>query len=298
MKNWKSALFSSAFACSLVLTSFADTNCVERPSGLIAWWPGDGVALDIVGTNHATLQNGVTYATGNAGAAFTFDGSDDRAFIPESTSIDLSRTSQWTIEAWIKPSSVAGQWPTIYSEGYFGASLGLQSGTGLPQSWINNTDVINGTIAVPLNQWSHIALTSDGTNRTFYVDGAFAGTGSAFATAEDSNGSAIGDVSPSDSRARFAGQIDELSLYNRALASNEIASLYAAGGAGKCFTNDPSPVFLFHPLSQTGYTATPLMLSGLALGTPRPVSQWLFNDSPILGGSNNTLPLAYPTAAQ
>src|SRR5207245_2639868 len=38
---------------------------------------------------------------------------------------------------------------------------------------------------------------------------------------------------------RFKGLIDEVSIYNRALASNEIAAIYAAGNAGKCLTNQP-----------------------------------------------------------
>ena len=32
----------------------------------------------------------------------------------------------------------------------------------------------------------------------------------------------------------LSGKLDELSLYNRALSSNEIATIYLAGSAGKC----------------------------------------------------------------
>ena len=49
------------------------TNCVTPPSGLIAWWPGDGNALNLAGANHGTLQNGTTYAAGIIGQAFSFN---------------------------------------------------------------------------------------------------------------------------------------------------------------------------------------------------------------------------------
>src|SRR6185503_10510011 len=187
-------------------------NCAPRPPGLVAWWPADGLPLDLRGTNDAIPESGLTYAAGHVGQSFSFDGTA-RAAILESPRIDLSRTLNWTIEAWVHPTSLANHWPTIYSEGYWGVSFGLNSGTGLPESWINNTHAINGTVPVPLNQWSHVALTYDGTNRTFYVNGAFAGSGSAPASDANDSGSAIGDVVPSDGRSRFVGLIDELSLY-------------------------------------------------------------------------------------
>jgi hypothetical protein len=43
----------------------ADAACVAPPSGLVSWWGGDNNTLDIVGTNHATL-NGATYAPGKS----------------------------------------------------------------------------------------------------------------------------------------------------------------------------------------------------------------------------------------
>ncbi len=37
-------------------------SCAPPPAGLIAWWPGDGNAQDIVGSNDGTLVNGATFA--------------------------------------------------------------------------------------------------------------------------------------------------------------------------------------------------------------------------------------------
>src|SRR2546427_9431664 len=33
-------------------------DCLPAPGGLVGWWPGDGSASDIAGTNHGSLQGG------------------------------------------------------------------------------------------------------------------------------------------------------------------------------------------------------------------------------------------------
>ena len=46
-------------------------------------------------------------------------------------------------------------------------------------------------------------------------------------------------LSPND---KFSGEMDEMSVYSRALASNEIQAIYNAGSAGKCTTTNCTPV--------------------------------------------------------
>jgi hypothetical protein len=77
-------------------------NCVSKPIGLIAWWPGDGNANDIAGSNHGTLQNGSGFATGLVGQSFSFDGVDDYVSVPDSQSLD-SITNAISVEGWINP---------------------------------------------------------------------------------------------------------------------------------------------------------------------------------------------------
>ena len=47
-------------------TTFSQT-CVDPPSGLVSWWPGDGNASDIVDGNDGALENGATFAAGHVG---------------------------------------------------------------------------------------------------------------------------------------------------------------------------------------------------------------------------------------
>jgi hypothetical protein len=177
--------------------------------------------------------NGVSFAAGEVGQAFSFDGVDDMVTIPESPAIDLSRMPAWTVEAWVRPTSFTNQiYPTIYSEGSWGVSLGLQNETGNLETWINNNAAFHSTMALPINVWSHVALTYSAGDFSFYINGIFAGSFAA-TILPDSNGSAIGAVPLNPDSSQFQGQIDELSVYQRALTDTELTSIYNAGPAGK-----------------------------------------------------------------
>jgi hypothetical protein len=273
-----------------LLVSAPGTNCVNAPSGLIAWWPGDGNALDIVGGNNGTLMGGVTFTNGEVGQAFSFVGANEAVLIPYFPGSDLGAMPSWTIEAWVNPASFNNSsWPTIYAKGHWDASLGLNSGTGKLESWINNGNQLIGATVVPLGQWSHVALVYDGTNRTFYVNGAFAGAGSAPGINPDSNTSSIGNVVPNES-ASFNGQIDEVSIYNRALSPNEIAAIYLSGSYGMC--EEFTPIILTQPQIQSVPAGSNAVFSVYAIGEQPLYYQWQKNrvdltDTGNIAGSTN-----------
>src|ERR1035437_4756928 len=101
----------SASALALVVVAFglaathvdAGTNCVPAPSGLLSWWRGEGNASDELGTNNGTLLGGATFAPGEAGQAFGFNGTD--AEVDFGTTEGNFGTNDFTIEFWLKTSS-------------------------------------------------------------------------------------------------------------------------------------------------------------------------------------------------
>jgi hypothetical protein len=207
---------------------------VNAQTGLVAWWRAESNGLDSIGTNNGTLTNGTGFAAGRVGQAFSFDGIDDRVAIAEATSIDVSRMSAFTIEAWIYPEDPGSQtFPTVYSEGRWVASMGLERPSNKPDNWINNSSQLLGRIPVSLNAWSHLALTYNQGTREFYVNGAWAGSSSGPAVVGNSIGSAIGDLPSVPGASRFKGKIDELGIYNRTLTRAEVAAIYGAGPLGK-----------------------------------------------------------------
>ena len=149
------------------------TNCTPPPSGLVAWWPGDGFALDVVGTNHSTLENGAGYAPGLAGRCFSFDGVEADVLVPHSDS--LTPTNGLTMVAWIKSSgspsysgiirknnstSTAGYQMGLHNNGTIRTDLGI--GTSYITAY-NAKPVLNG-------QWHLVATTYDRTNALVFVD--------------------------------------------------------------------------------------------------------------------------------
>src|SRR2546428_4800912 len=92
------AQVSSAFTGSAANSQTIE--CFPRPFGLVGWWPGDGNANDIQGTNHGLLQNGTTFLPGLVGQGFNFDGLDDFVRIADAPEL---RPVQFTLEAWVYP---------------------------------------------------------------------------------------------------------------------------------------------------------------------------------------------------
>ena len=73
---------------------------IGRIDGLVSWWQANGTGADHASGNEVFLEKGATYANGKVGAAFKFDGTDDRATIFRSPSLDIARNGSLTIEFW------------------------------------------------------------------------------------------------------------------------------------------------------------------------------------------------------
>src|SRR6185436_20385759 len=74
--------------------------CAPLPAGLVAWWPGNGNANDVVGGNHGTLVGGVPFAPGLCGSAFDFGGWGNYVVVPENPVLDIGAGS-FTMAAWV-----------------------------------------------------------------------------------------------------------------------------------------------------------------------------------------------------
>ena len=82
-----------------VLSVIVPGNCFPPPAGLVGWWPGDGNANDIAGTNTGALQGGATAdAIGVAGSAFSFDGTNGYVQIPDAPAL---KPANLTLEGWV-----------------------------------------------------------------------------------------------------------------------------------------------------------------------------------------------------
>ena len=88
----------------------------------------------------------------------------------------------------------------------------------------------------------------------------------------------------------YSGLLDEISLYNRALTSNEVAAIYQAGSGGKCFA-PTGPASSTQPTNQTVVVGQTAEFSVSASGTAPLSYQWWFGSNAIGGQTNWTLVL-------
>ena len=264
-KSRFSLLSSLVVVSSIPLHSFAqDTNCAPVPAGIVSWWRGEGNASDSTGTNNGALVNNPGFTPAKVGQGFWFSDYSQLVSVPDSPSLDP--TNELTLECWFFQTSLGqiGQWvvtPIVEkgdatSLGFGSPSPNLQFYIGLtnttgasyePNHWFFQTGVrlstglalVTGSTAVHVALWHHVAMTYDGANLKLYVDGN-----------QEGDVGATGSIVPSSASLDIGGHgvpyavpclVDELSLYNRALSSNEVQAIVQAGSAGKCSGSTPPP---------------------------------------------------------
>ena len=266
----------------------ADT-CVIPPTGLISWWRAEGNATDAVGVNSGTLEGGTTFADGEVGQAFSFNGSNSYVQVPDSPSLDFASNGPMTIELWTYRTGAETTMHLIGKQDANCGSLQYQMGfdpyTGLAFT-AGNGSVATGN-DMPLSTWMHLAATFDGTNTfNFYTNGTLAATGSGNLGAPNFAPLIIGNSSICGG---FVGLIDEVSIYDVALSASTIQNIYAAGSAGKCFT---PPSIATQPQSQTALMGETVTFSVAATNGITPYTyQWQMNSTNINGATSNTLVL-------
>jgi len=234
LANYSDGGSASATASNITVNTTAILGCVQPPSGLVAWWPGDDNASDIIGGNDGTLMNGATFAPGEVGQAFSFDGIDDSIGTP----INNLPLTDLTIDFWANEApGNAGRifgYEDIYS-GADGLGMYFPSQTNPYLIMRDNGvayDMSLGTITV--GSWNHYAITISSTEGTkLYLNGIQTNSDPT-AIAYSSAGISLRISSAGTDDVYFNGLIDEVQLYDRALSDSEIQAIYGAGTAGIC----------------------------------------------------------------
>lgn len=291
------------FATSSVatLTVTPRPPCGTVPGGLVHWWAGEGDPMDRVGGNDGAVVGAVSYAGGEVGQAFNFDGYSSG--ILAANSPDLG-TNGFTIEAWVWPNDPNTPRPIV--------EYAYPSGIATIHLWYNmqvccGERVLPGGVygllrgasgqaleigtvggLVRTGQWSHVALTFDRASRTgsLYVNGMV--VGSRVASADFMPVTTvpvyIGHRSETSAELmaarRHLGRLDEISIYQRALSAAEIAGICGAGSAGKC-AEATAPRIISQPRDLTSVQGSNAAFSVVAGGTSPLSYQWYFAPEPI-----------------
>lgn len=163
-------------------------------------------------------------------------------------------SSDFTISCWINPKPMQDYFIRILEPGQIGNSypyvLRLQSGVGLRATLAKYDGTLNpGAVTdyvIPYNKWTHLAGKYHNGSRLLYVyiDGTLKAT-----TTDTTN---LGSMSPNyasviigntTGRDRtYVGNIDEISLFNRALSDNEISRLYQNGSVNNKYLSNTNKI--------------------------------------------------------
>src|SRR2546423_8661813 len=212
-------------------------SCDSAPAGMVSWWKAEGNANDSQDSNNGTLQSGVTFAAGEVGQAFSFDGSGG-VDVPDADNLDV--TTAFTLDAWVNAADLTNL-PLVFSKFVGGnGSYELElDDDGSVRSNVSGDgtsydSLISGPGVVTTGSWYHVATTFNNGDWKIYVNGvqvaskisivtsAFVGTANLFI------GRDVGTTHIMN------GLIDEAEIFNRALSDIEVARIYNAGSFGKC----------------------------------------------------------------
>ncbi len=244
-------------------------------NGCIAHWKfneGSGTAVaDWVGGNDGTIQNpaGSAWSAGVINGAYTFDGVG--AYLPTADFQSVLRGS-FTISLWAK----AATWPVADNSllGYYRNSgpnennmfiyvyhvgkIGFECSSGAD----GLSSILLSGVVLTNGQWSHIVCVANATTgfQGIYHNGVLVKSGSGFSggmpnfVTDGLTMVVAGDRGEEDAQYFFAGTIDNVTLWNRALTFGEVEILYNNG----CGCEDLSELDIAGPVRRANLAALPI----------------------------------------
>jgi len=284
-QNYFSGLVDEIAIYNRAMTNEEITLYYNKGLGLVGTWHMDGDWTDASGnSNNGTGQNGVTFSTdAQVGSqAGSFDGVDD-SVEKQSPGSELNIGSgDFTIAAWVKtsyagtvlmeivsryecgwngcatPDGNANAYYQLFINGSGGAGLALRSDNGNAASVSDTGNIRDGS-------WHYVAgvLNRSGGVLAIYVDGVKKQSASASALDAINDAGSPFEIgrqyqSWAPPTSYFSGLMDEVAVYNRALAADEIL---------KNYNDQKAPtVIITSPEAGVITTATPLLAYSINRG--------------------------------
>jgi glucose/arabinose dehydrogenase len=229
----------------IVMLVAVPARAAQAPVAAYGFNEGTGTAVaDASGAgNHGTASSTSWAPLGRYGSALSFTSGASWVTVPDSASLDL--TNGVTLEAWINPSALAGSWRTVIFKqtgGGMAYALFAANGSNRPagQVQIGGEQNAVGPAALALNTWTHLATTYDGAALRLYVNGNQVASRAQTGSAAVSTGVLrIGGNSIWSEP--FRGLIDEVRIYDRALAPAEIQADMTTPVGGSPPVGDAQP---------------------------------------------------------
>jgi hypothetical protein len=240
----------------MALSPVTAESCAAIPTSLVAWWPFNETTDDVQAWNSGNLVGeGNQFVAGKVGPAFKSGGQGRLMRVEDSSDLDIT---EFTAESWVKveainPSNMPILWKgngagaalsAPYGLMILGASHKSEAGKVAPliTDGLRDQLVISHT-ALPLETFTHIAVTVDGSKLRIYLNGRLdQETDQRLTPFTNDSALQIGSMENALAASSFNGLIDELALYNRPLTAQEIQAIFEAGAQGKCNASLLDPI--------------------------------------------------------
>lgn len=280
--------------------------CAPIGASLAGWWPAEGSGLDRAAGHDGHVNGPMGFVPGQVGQAFHFNGTNASIRISASAGLAAGSPHGLTVELWINPSDLEHPRPVV--EWNDGANPGVhlwiseddRTGDGRGSLFANLVSAGNvnhllrsASGILRTNEYQHVALTHDqvsGIARLFW---------NGVIVAESTFGSLdlvttpnlylgerpmsnVSELKPGF----FAGALDEVTVYNRALTPEEIIAAYTSDRSGKCIL---PPVLVSYSSNQTVTAGSDTFLAVEVSGL-HPISyRWLHDQVDLPGATRPSL---------
>jgi len=270
---------------------------VTNVAGLVAAYAfdeGTGTTVaDASGKGNVGSISGATWVnTGHFGKALSFNGTSSAIVINDAASLDL--TTGMTLEAWVYPTSLS-DWHEILYKGddayYLEASTPVYGpSVGIGNSFTNG--VLSGPSPLTANTWAHLAATYDGTTLRLYVNGVQV-TSHVWPGPIPSSSYPMTIGADTLHGSYFAGLIDEVRVYNRALSAAEIQTDLNTP-ITRSTSNTPPAIVLTSPTDGSSYAApATINLSANVVTNGHAINKVQFYNGSSLLAEDNAPPYTY-----
>jgi len=230
-------------------------DCQTPSEDLTAHWSFDDVSGDTVedssGYNNHGSVTGATWLSGSecvSGSCMEFDGVNDYVQFTDSD-YSIAGTDEATISLWFRASSTTASDVPLIARGRYVYPFAIRQNNAVLRSVIRTNIVdtnYNNIATIQTDQWYHVAIvihiSDTGDDFTHYLDGESVGNGTfvagSLATTSGTTYAGTNELM----NEFFAGSLDDVRIYNRALSAGEIAQLAGGGSSGYCGDGTVDPL--------------------------------------------------------
>jgi hypothetical protein len=201
---------------------------------MVNWWPAEGAANDLAGTNNGTEIGGLSYVLGQAGFAFNFESTNTYIGIGAS-----NIPPPWTACFWVKRQNAFGSsaallantYPIVFPSTSYALKLEQHNLTRKVGISVYGAADYSFNYIAPVGIWTHLVFVGTTTNTSLYANGALQGSlPVSISLPRTYIGTGLSSGGFID---HLRASVDEIILFNRALSLGEINTVYTIGSVGQ-----------------------------------------------------------------